>query len=143
MDDFEDIVVVENWFCPFGVEKTTLKTLLEAAEKAVFFIVVVFKASLLKEEEEEEDKEVDEIAWGFMFALCVSLFCLLEKKKKKFLSCGCRKTKKKGERDFYARRPKLSSKKVSKGRAFFFSLESENKSLLRRAARWCDDENDE
>ena len=153
MDDFEDIVVVaftdvvallvvvvvvENWFCPFGVEKTTLKTLLEAAEKAVFFIVVVvvFKASL-KEEEEEEDKEVDEIAW-FMFASCVSLFCLLAKKKK-FL-CGCRK-KKKGERDFYAKT--LSSKKVSKGRAFFFSLESENKSLLRRAARWCDDENDE
>ena len=91
LDDFEDIVVVENWFCPFGVEKTTLKTLLEAAEKAVFFIVVVFKASLLKEEEEEDDKEVDEIAWGFMFALCVSLFCLLAKKKKKFLSCGCRK----------------------------------------------------
>ena len=107
MDDFEDIVVVaftdvvallvvvvvvENWFCPFGVEKTTLKTLLEAAEKAVFFIVVVvvFKASL-KEEEEEEDKEVDEIAWGFMFASCVSLFCLLAKKKK-ILSCGCRKT---------------------------------------------------
>ena len=154
MDDFEDIVVVaftdvvallvvvvvvvENWFCPFGVEKTTLKTLLEAAEKAVFFIVVVFKASLLKEEEEEEDKEVDEIAW-FMFASCVSLFCLLAEKKKKIL-CGCRK-KKKGERDFYAKT--LSSKKVSKGRAFFFSLESENKSLLRRAARWCDDENDE
>ena len=105
MDDFEDIVVVaftdvvallvvvvvvENWFCPFGVEKTTLKTLLEAAEKAVFFIVVVFKASL-KEEEEEEDKEVDEIAW-FMFALCVSLFCLLAKEKKKILFCGCRKT---------------------------------------------------
>ena len=129
MDDFEDIVVVaftdvvallvvvvENWFCPFGVEKTTLKTLLEAAEKAVFFIVVVvvFKASL-KEEEEEEDKEVDEIAW-FMFASCVSLFCLLEKKKN-FL-CGCRK-KKKGERDFYARRPLSRAKKYQKDERFF------------------------
>ena len=90
MDDFEeDIVVVAftdvvallvvvgvvvgNWFCPFGVEKTTLKTLLEAAEKAVFFIVVVvFKASLLKEEEEDEDKEVDEIAKWFMLFVCVS-----------------------------------------------------------------------
>ena len=82
MDDFEDIVVVENWFCPFGAEKTTVKTLLEAAERAVFFVVVVFKASLLKEEEEEDDKEMDEIAWGFMFASCVSLFCLLAKKKK-------------------------------------------------------------
>ena len=96
MDDFEDIVVVaftdvvallvvvENWFCPFGVEKTTLKTLLlEAAEKAVFFIVVVvvvFKASL-KEEEEEEDKEVDEIAW-FMVALCVCLFSVFWRRKK-------------------------------------------------------------
>jgi len=94
LDDFEDIVVVENWFCPFGVEKTTLKTLLEAAEKAVFFIVVVFKASLLKEEEEEEDKEVDEIAWGFMFALRACLFSVFWRKKKKnfFLACGCRKT---------------------------------------------------
>ena len=82
MDDVEDIVVaftevvallvvvvVENWFCPFGAE-TTLKTLLEAAEKALFFIVV-FKASL-KEEEEEEDKEVDEIAKWFMLFVCVS-----------------------------------------------------------------------
>jgi len=100
LDDFEDnvvvvaftdvvallVVVVENWFCPFGVEKTTLlKTLLEAAEKAVFFIVVVFKASSLKEEEEEEDKEVDEIAWGFMFALCACLFSVFWRKKKKFL----------------------------------------------------------
>ena len=86
MDDFEDIVVVENWFCPFGAEKTTLKTLLlEAAERAVFFIVVVFKASSLKEEEEEDDKEVDEIAWGFMFALCACLFSVFWRKKKKFL----------------------------------------------------------
>jgi putative Ca2+/H+ antiporter (TMEM165/GDT1 family) len=80
LDDVEDIVVaftevvallvvvvVENWFCPFGAE-TTLKTLLEAAEKALFFIVV-FKASL-KEEEEEEDKEVDEIAKWFMLFVC-------------------------------------------------------------------------
>ena len=121
MDDFEeDIVVVAftdvvallvvvgvvvgNWFCPFGVEKTTLKTLLEAAEKAVFFIVVVvFKASLLKEEEEDEDKEVDEIAW-FMFASCVSLFCLLAKKKKNFF-LGLSKKKKAREIFTYARRP--------------------------------------
>ena len=117
MDDFEDVVVVAftdvvallvvvgvvvgNWFCPFGVEKTTLKTLLEAAEKAVFFIVVVFKASLLKEEEEEDDKEVDEIAWGFMFALCgVSLFCLLAKKKKKFFLVAVEKLKKKRRERF-------------------------------------------
>ena len=69
--------------------------------------------------------------------VCVSFLSFGEKKKNSlWLS-----KKKKGERDFYAKT--LSSKKVSKGRAFFFSLESENKSLLRRAARWCDDENDE
>ena len=98
MDDVEDIVVaftevvallvvvvVENWFCPFGAE-TTLKTLLEAAEKALFFIVV-FKASL-KEEEEEEDKEVDEIAKWFMLFVCVSSSKLWREtrlRKRKFL----------------------------------------------------------
>ena len=108
MDDFEGdivvvaftdvvallVVVVENWFCPFGAE-TTLKTLLEAAEKALFFIVV-FKASL-KEEEEEEDKEVDEIAKWFMLFVCVSSQLverdssskakkfLFQKKKRRFL----------------------------------------------------------
>ena len=98
MDDVEDIVVaftevvallvvvvVENWFCPFGAE-TTLKTLLEAAEKALFFIVV-FKASL-KEEEEEEDKEVDEIAKWFILFVCVSSSKLWREtclRKRKFL----------------------------------------------------------
>ena len=119
MDDFEDVVVVENWFCPFGAEKTTLKTLLEAAEKAVFFIVVVFKASLLREEEEEDDKEVDEIAWGFMFAFVRVSFLSFGEKKKKFL-CGCRKTKKKRRERFLREKTFLSSKKVAKGRAFFF-----------------------
>ena len=88
--DFDDIivaltevvallVVVENWFCPFGVEKTTvlLKTLLEAAEKAVFFIVVF----ALKEEEEETEE--DEIAW-FIVVCISSVFW------RKFL-CGSRK----------------------------------------------------
>ena len=159
MDDFEGdivvvaftdvvalLVVVENWFCPFGVEKTTLKTLLEAAEKAVFFIVVVvFKASLLKEEEEDEDKEVDEIAW-FMFASCVCLFSVFWRKKK-FLCGFCRK--KKGERDFYLREDpfSLEQKSIKRTTSVFFSryLERENKSLLRRSAArcWCDDENDE
>ena len=74
----------------------------------------------------------------------VSFLSFGEKKKKISFLWLSKNLKKKGERDFYARRPKLSSKKVSKGRErFFFSLESENKSLLRRAARWCDDENDE
>ena len=100
MDDVEDIivvaftelvvallvvVVVENWFCPFERAETTLKTLLEAAERAVFFIVVVVVvfASFLKEEE-EEDTEVDEIIAWFIFA-CVFLFLANE-----FL-CGSRK----------------------------------------------------
>jgi hypothetical protein len=76
--------------------------------------------------------------------VCVSLFCLLAKKKK-ISSCGCRKTLKKRRERFLREKTFLSSKKVSKGRErFFFSLESETKSLLsRRAARWCDDENDE
>ena len=142
MDDFEGdivvvaftdvvalLVVVENWFCPFGVEKTTLKTLLEAAEKAVFFIVVVvFKASLLKEEEEDEDKEVDEIAW-FMFASCVCLFSVFWRKKKFFVVSV---EKKKAREIFtYAKTLFLSSKKVSKGqRAFFFLATSSAKTNL-------------
>ena len=101
MDDFEEdivvvaftdvvallvvvVVVVGNWFCPFGVEKTTLKTLLEAAEKAVFFIVVVVVFASFLKEEEEEDTEVDEIIAWFIFA-CVFLFLANE-----FL-CGSRK----------------------------------------------------
>ena len=159
MDDFEGdivvvaftdvvalLVVVENWFCPFGVEKTTLKTLLEAAEKAVFFIVVVvFKASLLKEEEEDEDKEVDEIAW-FMFASCVCLFSVVFWRKKK-ISLWFLSKKKKAREIFTREDPKLEQKSIKRTTSVFFSryLERENKSLLRRSAArcWCDDENDE
>lgn len=71
--------------------------------------------------------------------VCVSFLSFGEKKE---ISLWLSKNLKKKAREIFTRRP-LSSKKVSKGRAFFFSLESENKSLLRSAARWCDDENDE
>ena len=133
MDDVEDIVVaftevvallvvvvVENWFCPFGAE-TTLKTLLEAAEKAVFFIVV-FKASL-KEEEEEEDKEVDEIAKWFILFVCVSSSKLWREtclRKRKFL--------------FQKKRRFLhltsSVKQASVKRAFFFVSQSKSSEEL-------------
>ena len=123
MDDFEeDIVVVAftdvvallvvvgvvvgNWFCPFGVEKTTLKTLLEAAEKAVFFIVVVVVFASFLKEEEEEDTEVDEIIAWFIFA-CVFLFLTNE-----FL-CGSRKLFfKKKRRDFYTTLEQVSRTSV-------------------------------
>ena len=76
-------------------------------------------------------------------SLCVCLFSVFwRKKKKKFFFVAVEKLKKKGERDFYAKTP-LEQKSIKRTRAFFFSLESENKSLLRSAARWCDDENDE
>ena len=82
------VVVVENWFCPFGAKTTTvLKTLLEAAE-AVFFIVVF----ALKEEEEEE--ETDEIAWFIVTDVSSKLWretCVF---RRTFL-CGGRNFKKK------------------------------------------------
>tara|TARA_B100001142_G_scaffold21487_1_gene19805 strand:- start:304 stop:732 length:429 start_codon:yes stop_codon:yes gene_type:complete len=135
LDDVEDIVVaftevvallvvvvVENWFCPFGAE-TTLKTLLEAAEKALFFIVV-FKASL-KEEEEEEDKEVDEIAKWFMLFVCVSSSKLWREtrlRKRKFLF------QKKKRRFFLHLTSSVKHARVK--RAFFFVSQSKSSEEL-------------
>ena len=124
------------------MEKTTLlKTLLEAAEKAVFFIVVVFKASSLKEEEEEEDKEVDEIAWGFMFALCACLFSVFWRKKKNFFLWLSKNFKKKKAREIFTREDlSLEQKSIKRTRAFFFlarernqiSSQSKSGALVRR-----------
>lgn len=75
--------------------------------------------------------------------VCVSFLSFGERKKKNSFLWLSKNLKKKAREIFTREDPKLEQKSIKRTRAFFFSLESENKSLLRSAARWCDDENDE